>query len=362
MRLRSFVTTALAAVLAAAGALVPAAPAAAATADRWGFAYVKDPTVPVWTVLDTTRQWGSWKTAFPAAWADGIKLAPGRFQVRFPQVGAGSRGVPHVTPVNRTGHYCEVVRWGQSGADQIVDVQCHRPGGTREDTPFTVLWTTSSGVVPAANTHAYVQWAGGVLTQSYNSTGPVNGVGPMGVGQYLVRLPGVGLPDLLAGNVQVTAVQPNAAPRRCKVNAWGAVGTEVQVQVFCYDQAGAFTDTDFVLSYHRRRSVIGSFNPPTYIGYLGTAVGGPTNDNSMLGVGANTVAALAPAGRYLATFPQIGVRETHVQVVAQGPGSNYCHLTQPWTYTTDADVDVLCFDNAGVITPHRFLATFTSRV
>ncbi|GAB3937610.1 hypothetical protein GCM10027614_16120 [Micromonospora vulcania] len=143
MRLRSIVTAALAAVLAA-SALAPPTPAAA-TADRWGFAYVKDPTVPVWTVLDTTRQWGSWKTAFPAAWADGVKLAPGRFQVRFPQVGTSSRGVPHVTPVNRTGHYCEVVRWFQSGTDEIVDVQCHKPGGTREDTPFTVLWTTSSG-------------------------------------------------------------------------------------------------------------------------------------------------------------------------------------------------------------------------
>ena len=126
MRLRSFVTAALATALAAAHSRQwhqPRRPPPTAG----GFAYVKDPTVPVWTVLDTSRQWGSWKTAFPAAWADGVKLAPGRFQVRFPQVGAGSRGVPHVTPVNRTGHYCEVVRWFQSGADEIVDVQCHDP-------------------------------------------------------------------------------------------------------------------------------------------------------------------------------------------------------------------------------------------
>ncbi|WP_327039398.1 hypothetical protein [Micromonospora maris] len=362
MRLRSFVSTALAAVLAAAGALMPAAPAAAATADRWGFAYVKDPTVSVWTVLDTTRQWGSWKTAFPGAWADGIKVAPGRFQVRFPQIGAGSRGVPHVTPVNRTGHYCEVVRWGQSGADQIVDVQCHRPGGARDDTPFTVLWTTSSGTVPAATSHAFVQWAGGALTQSYNSTGMGNGAGAFGVGQYVVRLPGVGQSGVLAGNVQVTAVQTNALPRRCKVYSWSPVGTTVQVEVFCYDQAGAPVNTDFVLSYHRDRPVIGSLGPPSYFGYLGTAVGGLTNYNSVFGSGANTVVPVAPTGRFLATFPQLGIRETHAQVVAQGPGSNYCHLTLPWSYTTDAEVDVICFDNAGVITPHRFLATFTSRV
>ena len=71
MRVRRVVAVALAALLAAVG-LAPTAPAAAATADRWGFAYVDNPTVTSWTVLDTTRQWGTWKTAFPAAWADGI--------------------------------------------------------------------------------------------------------------------------------------------------------------------------------------------------------------------------------------------------------------------------------------------------
>lgn len=361
MRLRS-IATALAAVLAA-GALVPPTPAAAATADRWGFAYVKDPTVPAWTVLDTTRQWGSWKTAFPAAWAQGAKVGPGRFLVRFPQIGTGSRGVPHVTPVNRTGHYCEVVRWYQSGTDQIVDVQCHKPGGTRDDSPFTVLWTTSTGVLPAGTAHAYAQvTAGAGLVQSYNSTGALNGVGALGVGQYTVKLPGVGLAGALAGNVQVTAVQPNALPRRCKVYRWFAAGTDVVAYVSCFDHTGTLTNSDFTISYHRRRAVVGSVAPPTRFGHLATAAGGATNDNSVLGVGANGVAALAPAGRYLATFPQLGAKETHAQVVAQGSGSNYCHLTQPWSYALDAGVDVICFDNAAVVTPHRFLAAFTSRV
>jgi hypothetical protein len=353
MRLRSFVTAVLTAVLAA-GVLAPAAPAAAATADSWGFAYVRDPTVTAWTVLDTNWQWGSWKTTFPAAWADGIKLAPGRFRVRFPQV--GKRGVPHVTPANRTGHYCEVVSWFSSGADQIVDVQCHKPGGWPEDSPFTVLWTVSSGVVPAATSHAYVQWNGG-LTQSYNSMGLTNAVGPMGVGQYEVRLAGVGQAGLFAGNVQVTAVHPNAAPRRCKIDGWDAFN-DVRVKVFCYDQDGALTDTDFVLSYHRQRPVIGSLGPPWYFGYLDTAVGGSTNYNSVLGAGANTVAGYG--GLYTATFPYLGIMETHAQVVAQGAGSNYCNLSPIWTPTDW--VGVLCFDNDGVIAPHDFLATFTSRV
>ncbi|GAB3183450.1 hypothetical protein FHX75_111622 [Micromonospora palomenae] len=361
MRFRRAVAVALAALSAAVG-LAPPAPAAAATADRWGFAYVGDPTVPAWTTLDTTRQWGSWKSAFPASWAQGAKLAPGRFLVRFPQVGAGSRGVPHVTPVNRTGHYCEVVRWYQSGTDEIVDVQCHKPGGTRDDSPFTVLWTTSSGVLPAGTAHAYLQGGVSGVVQSYNSTGAGVSLAPFGVGQWSVKLPGVGLAGVLAGNVQVTAIQPNAGPRRCKVYRWAPAGTDVVVYVSCFDQAGAPVDTDFALSYHRGRSVIGSLAPPKYFGHLASAAGGPTNDNSLLGVGANTIAPLAPAGRYLVTFKQLGQKETHAQVTAQGFGSHYCHLTQPWSYAPDAPVDVICFDNAGVPTPHDVLVAFTSRI
>ncbi|MBM7076574.1 hypothetical protein [Micromonospora humida] len=361
MRLRRVVAVALAALLAAVG-LAPTAPAAAATADRWGFAYVDNPTVTSWTVLDTTRQWGTWKAAFPAAWATGIKLAPGRFQVRFPQIGAGARGVPHVTPVDRAGHYCTVVRWFQSGTDEIVDVQCFAPGGTRDDSRFTVLWTASSGVLPAGTAHAYVQGGVSGLVQSYVSTGAPAALAPLGVGQWSVKLPGVGLAGVLAGNVQATAIQPNAAQRRCTVARWGASGTDVLVYVFCFDQAGAPVNTDFTLSYHRGRSVVGSLAPPTFFGHLASAAGGPTNDNSQLGVGVNTIAPLAPVGRYLVTFKQLGQKETHAQVTAQGTGPNYCNLTQPWSYAVDAPVDVICFDNTGTPAPNQVLVAFTSRI
>jgi hypothetical protein len=361
MRLR-WPVAALAAVLVAAGALVPTG-ARAATPDRWGFATVKDPTPTAWTVLDTSRQWGSWKSAFPAAWADGIKLAPGRFLVRFPQVGAGAAGVPHVTPIDRGGHYCEVVRWYQSGADEIVDVQCHKPGGTRDDSPFTVLWTVSSGLLPTTSAHAYVQGGASGIVQAYNSSGAGVGLGPLGVGQWSVKLPGVGLSTgVLAGNLQVTALQPNATARRCKLYKWSASGSDVLVYVFCFDATGAPVNTDFTLSYDRSRSVTGGFAPPKYYGYLASSAGGPTNDNYLAGVGANTLTPLVPAGRYLVTFPQLGQVETHAQVSAHGAGSNYCNLTQPWSYAVDAPVDVICFDNAGTVTPHDFLVAFTSRI
>ena len=166
------------------------APAQAATADRWGFAYVKDPTVAVWTNLDPAHQAGTWA----AGTVQGGKIAPGRFLVKFPGVGLGSRGNVHVTPVNRDGSYCAIVRWYSSGVDEIVDVQCHRVGGANADTRFTVLWTVSSGTLPPGSTGSYasVQYGTTGIVQAYNSTGFGVVVAPGGVGFYLVRFPLVG--------------------------------------------------------------------------------------------------------------------------------------------------------------------------
>lgn len=349
----------------AATVLAPAGPATAATADRWGFAYVDNPMMPVWTTLDPTRQWGSWKTAFPGLFAEGLRLAPGRYLVRFPQVGTGARGNVHVTPVNRSGHYCEIVRWNQSGTDQIVDVQCHKPGGERDDTPFTVLWTVSSGTIPpSAGSYASLQWGGAALVQAYNSTGGGVAVANVAVGTYQVRLGGVGVAGTLAGNLQVTAVQPNAGPRRCKVADWGASGTDIGAIVTCFDQAGAPISAEFTLSYHRERSVFGSFGPPKYTGYLFSPGGGQTNWNYPAGgFNLNALAPIAPAGRYLVRYPLLAELETHAQVTAFGPGSNYCHLTQPWQHVgSTAEVDVLCFDPVGNPAPHDFFTSFTSQV
>ncbi|GAA1840427.1 hypothetical protein [Asanoa iriomotensis] len=362
MRVRSLALLLTAAVTLAFTA-VTAPPAAAATPDRWGFAAVWNPAVPLGTTLDTTRQWGSWKTAFPALWATGGKQAVGRFQVTFPQVASGTRGTVHVTAVSRTGNYCEVVRWGSAVADEIVDVACHKPGGVPADTPFTIMWSTSSGVTPpGAYATAQVNTAGNAV-QWYNSTGAgVPGTGMLTPGRYIVRFPGVGVVGVgLSGNVQVTAIQPNAVARRCKVESWSPVGLEIDVVVVCVNAAGAPTSTDFFVTYHRQRAVFGAVDVPKYFGYIWSAGGGQTNYNHQLGFGANAVGMLG-VGTYQVKYPQLGVRETHAQITAYGDGPNYCGLGQPWVYSgPDALVTVMCFDNAGNPVNYRFLSTFTSR-
>jgi hypothetical protein len=353
---RSLLAAATAMVTAA--ALLLPAPAQAATPDRWGFAFVKDPTVTVWNPLPSPYQWGSWKTFAPALVADGIKVATGRYLVRFPQIGAaGARGIPHVTAVAADGRFCEAVRWNASGADEIVDVQCFKPGGPPIDSPFTVLWTLSSGVVPAANAYASVQATSlGAIVQQYNSTGGAVTVGPSSPGYYTVRFVGVGAPGALSGSVQVTAVQPNAQPRRCKVARWTWSGTDVIALVACYNPAtGLLMDAEFVASYHRQRAV--TANVPAYFGYVSNAFTGQTNYNSLYGFGANSV------GGMVVKYPDLHQKETHAQVTAFGDSSSYCGLEKLWSDVSGtALVSIACFTNAGTPISDRWLSTFTSRI
>jgi len=335
-------------------------PVQAATADRWGFAFVANPLVPIWTNLPA-QQAGTWPAGFVV---QGGRIAPGRFLVKFPQSASGARGNVHITPVNRTGHYCEIVRWNSSGTDEIVDVQCHRVGGMNDDTPFTVLWTLSSGVLPAGSVGSYasVQYGPAAIVQAYNSTGAPVTVVPAGVGVYQVRFVGVGS-GVLSGNVQATAVHPNAAPRRCNIMRWGTVGLDAIAYVACRDQTGTLVNSEFTASYHRERSVIASFGPPKMIGYVVTNAGGQTNFNYPSGgFGFNSWFAVAPVGRVLVKYPNLGFNPTHAQVTAQVDNANYCTLTQPWSVALpDAQVDVICYNNAGVTTATPFFSTFTSR-
>ncbi|GLW34251.1 hypothetical protein [Actinoplanes regularis] len=341
--------------------IAPGAPAAAATPDRFGFAYVKDPTVPAWTPLPAPYQFGSW---VPGPLATGGKIATGRFLVRFPNIAFGSRGNVHVTAVARDGRFCEIVRWYASAPDEVIDVQCFKPGGAPADTPFTVLWNVNSGVLPAGvGGYASVQAISGLVGQSYNSSGGAVTVTGVAVGVYLVRFNGVGTPAGLSGDIQVTAQQPNAQPRRCKILRWGASGLDVLAYVTCHDPAtGAVLNSDFTASFHRERSVYAAFAPPKYFGYIAQPGGGTTNYQYPLGVGANGIGSLG-IGVYEVKYPILHQKETHAQVTAFGDGPSYCAIRDLWTDNLgDALLPVACFDNAGLPVNSGLTASFSSSV
>ncbi|MEV6521700.1 hypothetical protein AB0M43_07175 [Longispora sp. NPDC051575] len=348
------------------GALLAPTPASATPPVRYAFAYVDAPAAPAWVNLSAAHRW-------PVG-VQGMKIGPGRYQIKFPGVGYGSRGVAHVTAVDYGARNCQLVGWTQtSTGDEIVTTQCWQVAGgviSPADTRHTVVWTVGSGVLAAGQPgHAYVHYRPGVgIVDQYNSLGLVNGVA--GANPYTVTFPAVGDPAgaVLAGDVQVTAIDP-LYHRRCKLGSFTHSGTNITAVVLCFDGANGLPPTEFAVSYHRRQSVYGAFAPPTRMGYLwclpgGGTVPGQTNWNSVVGVGGNSCAALAP-GFYQSSWPQIGPPQTNAHVTAISTQPNFCNLKLLWSANAAFDVTGHqgCWTSPGGVAvnePH--LMTFTSRV
>ncbi|MEV6976551.1 hypothetical protein [Kitasatospora sp. NPDC093806] len=339
------------------GVGIPAAgPAHAAVPDRWGFAFLDNPTPPPAYVPDTTRQWGSWPS--PATNPVRVdQLGTGSYVVHFPLI-AGPGGIAHATAVGRTGSWCQVRGWATAGTGQDVTVSCHRPGGAPEDTRFTVLYTTSSGVPsPAGGSYGYLysDASGAVLTQ-YNSAGAVNAVSHGGSGVWKAWLPGLGA-STPVGNIEVTAVDP-VQGARCKVADWAPAASGQTVVVNCYNAANALYDTRWTLSYSVKRAVHGPALPPKLFGYLwfnGTVPAG-TNYNST--GPANTLSGSVP---YTVNLPNVAVPSDTAQVTAFGSGPDYCGLAAPWARSSGtANLYPLCFNGSGSPIASRFFTAFTS--
>ncbi|GAB2592976.1 hypothetical protein [Kribbella endophytica] len=319
--------------------LVVVRPAAAAVPDRKGWV--------LWNQTSgTTTAYGTW----PAPTTVTV-VGVGRYQVKFPGQGAPN-GVVHVTAVNNAPHWCQAENWFQSGADEIVNIRCYRVGGALDPSGFSAFFVRASGG-PAPGPYGYVDSAAsGALVSQYNSVGAPNTSTPTGVGQWLVKFPGLVTGGPLDGSVQATAVNA-ATGARCKVSAWLSTAGGQEVKVLCFNSAGALLNTRFTLTYQHKVSLYGAAVPPKYYGYFLFQPGvGPatTNLNSVLGLGANTVMSAGP-GLFLVTFPRIAFPQNTVQVTAYGANPNFCGLNTGWTNSSSGpDLfvrDVNCFTNAG---------------
>jgi hypothetical protein len=348
----------LATLLALAATLLaaPAAPARAAVPDQWGFAYNDRPNPPAGYVMPVSRQWGSWKAAFPASWATVSQIGVGFYQVKFPHI--GGKGVAHVTAVNYGPVSCQLAKWGFSGTDEIVYVRCHTATGAPRDSAFTVLYSESSGLSGAP--YGWV-WgaAGGGVVNGFNASGAPNSSVPIGVGTYDVRLPGLG--GGFDGNVQVTAVHSQTGVR-CAVAKWAPSGSDQRVIVRCNNSTtGAPFNTDFTLTYHHKVAVFGG--SPTRFGYLWDTFGAIPPGANVNSFGAVNTVVSAGAGLRLVTFPKIGLDQSHVQVTAFSSGGEFCNLLAPWAIIGgDAVVrDVACYTGAGARINTRSFVTYTSR-
>lgn len=327
------------------------APASAAPPTMFGFAYVDDPTVPPWTLLDPAHQ----ATSPATSNVEGGKVGPGRFLVKFPGLGLGAIGNVHVTAVDKRAHYCEIVKWDTNGVDEVVEVACFAPGGVPDDSRFTVLWTFNSAplAAPGASFASALYDPSVGLNLIYNSTGAGITATPLGTGAVAVKFEKVGAGhSLITGTLQVTAYDPAARPGWCKVAGWDDSNLDMVAIVWCFDAGGKFADNGFTISYQRARPVVAASGPPKYFGYVWSVTPLPPNATETDfnypagGFGLNTV--VLSGNVITVTFPQLMFVETHVQVTAYGADPNYCHLAKPWiAHGIDLFATAVCFDPSG---------------
>jgi hypothetical protein len=366
--IQSLRTLVVAFVAAAFAAVALPAPAHAAAPDIWGFAYVDNPTVPLWTTLNPAYQ----ATSPTIAPVQGGRTGTGRFLVRFAGLGVGPKGNVHVTAVSKKGYYCETVTWDQSGPDEVVDVACFAPGGTAVDAAFSVVWTLNYTLLPGlAASFASVQYVFTGVQQFYNSTGGGVTATPISTGVTDVRFEKVGDPSgLNTGNVQVTAQDFGAQPHWCKAGAVTQVASDVIVTVYCFDAHGRFLDTRFTASFARERPVVAATGGPAYFGHVWSPMPLPlsaaqTNFNNALGgYGGNVVFIGGIVGSVITvTFPKLAVAQTQAQVTAYGNDNLYCTLAKTWAARfADLEVTTQCYDPTGTPTPELAYIAATSDV
>jgi hypothetical protein len=370
-RLRRLAARLASAGLASAGlatGLVLAAPTAAhaAVPDRWGFAFVDNPSVA--GIPDPNHEAGSWPPGFMVHSAP---VAPGKVKVRFPMLAARG-GVVHVTPVIDIAVFCDAQGWGPSGTSEVVTVRCFRYNGTPVFAPFVVLFTKSTGsAFPAGRAYGYVHFnpAKGIVA-SFNSAGRANAVSHVANGVWVVKMPRLGT-AAIAGGVQVTAADPTG-PAKCTLGRWVSKPTVQIFEVRCYHPGVVPLNTGWTISYQRKRSITGGGLPgtPTLYAYTANTMPlafdpysppPPLDYNSAGGI--NTIQK-AGTGESFVQFSRVGVLQDAVLVTGWQIGAGFCNLNSLWSTGAAGPVvivqDVVCYDASGVNIDHKSLVSYTS--
>ncbi len=115
-------------------------------------------------------------------------------------------GNVQITAYN-TNNRCGTLLDHENGTAEELEVVCFNKNGINTDTPFTLSYQVRSGITCSSQKGlAYLledptARTGGLLTQSYNSTGNSNTVVRNSAGRYTVTIPGL---TKTGGNVQVT--------------------------------------------------------------------------------------------------------------------------------------------------------------
>lgn len=201
-----------------------------------------------------------------------------------------------------------------------------------------------------------------------NSTGGTNTIARSGPGVYTVTLPGLGVEN--AGSVQVSAFADKGRAI-CNIGSWVPNGADMNVQVLCFDSAGAPGDSPFSMSY--TNAVTGEAttdDPATSFGaYLWAGDAAATASYDLTAYAFNSAGATnsvehTGTGTYVVTIPGFTGEGGVPQVTGYlGYGGTAPVVCSPFSWAkpeaATLTVEVDCFDAAGAPADAMFTLAYT---
>ncbi len=333
--------------------------------DEWGWVTERDKTAS--SALAANDQ-GNWFGGNDTV----SRSATGAYLVTLGGMGVLG-GVPHVTALGKSGKYCDVLDWYESG-DEFIDVTCTTRTGAPADSPFTLTYLYSNGD-PGPLAYLWADRSGSAVdyapdaTYSFDSSGGTNTVHHPSAGDYQVTLPGLGS---TRGDIQVTAYAGSGLPRdgvapgaleaapSCGVESWGPAGADMVAEVICRDPSGTRADARFDLTFLQGIGPEGSIQ--THDAYLWAnraraASYLPSQHYRYSHPGGSINVTRQGTGRYtvtLAAMPKGGA----VVVTAYGGGAVRCGAAGIRTDGTPQTVSVRCFRSNGQAVDSQFTLAY----
>jgi hypothetical protein len=178
------------------------------------------------------------------------RKANGVYKATLPGVGAPGGNV-QVNNEDGFNGDCHVVGFRQRGADEVVNVRCHRASGALWDSPFYLAFTDGQGLKsPGSRGVAYLKADKPTSPNyapdpryAYQSNGASPTIAQSNTGRYVVTLPGMEG----GGAAQVTTYGFGNA--RCQVSHLADSGRPVKIGVDCNYRDGTPANTIFGLQY-----------------------------------------------------------------------------------------------------------------
>ncbi|GIJ43559.1 hypothetical protein Val02_04450 [Virgisporangium aliadipatigenens] len=348
-----------AAVVIAAGVLVPTAAHAAGQTGR-AIVWSDDPDASM-CLAPGTRNWNSLgDLARNEICSDDVGL----YSVYLPGQNA-SAGTVHVTAYGTDAAYCKVESWAPVGDSQRVKVRCRDTAGAAVNSRFTLSYVNQaplSGGYPFAYVFGSQPTAAAYTPPAnyqYNSSGgAANTITRQSAGVYTVDVPGLGG---LGGHVQVTGYGPGG--EWCNPFNWSTSGTSVRVQVRCYGGTGGPADSKFTMTYVRNGNIIdgavccrpsGGHGTSYLFAHLALAADYEPVDTYRFLDGTSRITRLG-TGRYLVNYGWGTVKPGVVHVGATGSGLR-CKVE---SFASDDSAVVACTTPTGLPVDTTYLLNHT---